>query len=79
MARHGWRTHHAPDVSARRFWTIALGIVLEGHANGRSAAAMGEAMREALGELAQARPVRSAAAPALRIVTAPGRPSARWT
>ena len=21
MARHGWRTHHAPDVTARRFWT----------------------------------------------------------
>jgi hypothetical protein len=40
---------------------------------------MGEAMREALGELAQARPARSAAAAALRIVSAPGRPSARST
>ena len=54
MARHGWHTHHAPDVTARKFWTIALGIALEGHAMGRSVAAMGEAMREALGELAQA-------------------------
>ncbi len=79
MARHGWHTHHAPDVTARKFWTIALGIALEGHAMGRSVAAMGEAMREALGELAQARPARSAAAPALRIVTAPRRPSARST
>jgi AcrR family transcriptional regulator len=79
MARHGWHTHHAPDVTARKFWTIALGIALEGHAMGRSVAAMGEAMREALGELAQVRPARSAAAPALRIVTAPGRPSARST
>jgi hypothetical protein len=65
MARHGWHTHHAPDVTARKFWTIALGIALEGHAMGRSVAAMGEAMREALGELAQARPARAAAAPAL--------------
>jgi len=74
MARHGWRTHHAPDVSARKFWTIALGIALEGHATGRSAAAMSEAMREALGELAEA---RTAAAPAPQRVTASGRPSAR--
>ena len=79
MARHGWHTHHAPGVTARKFWTIALGMALEGHAMGRSVAAMGEAMREALGELAQARPARSAAAPALHIVTAPGRPSARST
>ena len=79
MARHGWRTHHAPDVTARRFWAVALGIALEGHAMGRSVVAMGKAMREALGELAQARPARPAAAPALRVVTAPGRPSARST
>jgi hypothetical protein len=79
MARHRWHTHHAPDVTARRFWTVALGIALEGHAMGRSVVAMGEAMREALGELAQARPARPAAAPALRVVTAPGRPSARST
>src|SRR5262245_42772391 len=24
IARHGWRTHSPPDISARRFWTIAL-------------------------------------------------------
>jgi AcrR family transcriptional regulator len=52
MARHRWRTHHAPDVSARKFWAIALGVALEGHATGRSAAAMSAAMREALGEMA---------------------------
>jgi AcrR family transcriptional regulator len=55
MARHGWRTHDAPDVSARRFWTIALGVALEGHAMGRDAAAMAAAMREALGDVADAR------------------------
>ena len=78
MARHGWHTHHAPDVTARKFWAIALGIALEGHATGRSVAAMSQAMREALGELAEVRPARSAA-PALHLVTAPGRPSAKST
>jgi AcrR family transcriptional regulator len=53
IARHGWRTLSAPDVSARRFWRVALGIALEGHATGRSAAAMAAAMREALGAMAE--------------------------
>jgi len=78
MARHRWHTHHAPDVTARKFWAIALGIALEGHATGRSVEAMSEAMREALGELAEVRPARSAA-PALHLVTATGRPSAKST
>jgi AcrR family transcriptional regulator len=54
MARHGWRTVNPSDVSARRFWTLALGIALEGHATGRSPAEMSAAMREALGVLAEA-------------------------
>jgi AcrR family transcriptional regulator len=52
MARHGWQTRHPPDASARVFWTIALGIALEGHALGRNCTAMAAAMREAMGELA---------------------------
>jgi AcrR family transcriptional regulator len=79
IARHGWHTHHAPDVSARKFWTIALGIALEGHARGRSAATMSEAMREALGELAEARSAEDATAPTLRLVTASGRKSTKST
>jgi AcrR family transcriptional regulator len=61
MARHGWRTHHPPEISSRRFWTMALGIALEGHATGRSNAAMAAAMREALGEVAAEPGVRLAA------------------
>jgi AcrR family transcriptional regulator len=72
MARHGWRTLHAPDVSARRFWAIALGIALEGHATGRDAAAMAAAMREALGDVTEAR--AAAAVPALRLATVSSRP-----
>jgi hypothetical protein len=71
MARHGWRTHYAPDVSARRFWTIALGIALEGHAMGRGAAAMAAAMREALGDVAAA---RAAGTVPLRLAAASDRP-----
>jgi hypothetical protein len=44
-ASRGWHTHHAPDAAARKFWTIALGIALEGHATGRSAVVMSAAMR----------------------------------
>jgi AcrR family transcriptional regulator len=73
MARHGWHMPFAPDVGARRVWTIALGIALEGHATGRSATAMSEAMREALGELAEARSAEGTAVRALRLVTASGR------
>ena len=54
MARHGWRTLHPADISARRFWTLALGIALEGHATGRSPAAMSAEMRRAIGEMAEA-------------------------
>jgi AcrR family transcriptional regulator len=52
MTRHGWRSHYAPEISSWRFWTLALGIALEGHATGRSSAAMAAAMREALGDVA---------------------------
>jgi AcrR family transcriptional regulator len=32
---HGWRSRLDPATSARRFWAIALGVALEGHATGR--------------------------------------------
>jgi AcrR family transcriptional regulator len=53
MERHGWHTRNPPGATARRFWTLALGIALEGHATGRGPAAMAEAMREALGVMAE--------------------------
>jgi hypothetical protein len=52
---------HSPDIElTQQFWTTALGVALEGHATGRSAGEMSAAMREALGELAEARTPRSA-------------------
>jgi AcrR family transcriptional regulator len=79
LAGHGWRTHQAPDVTARKFWTLALGVALEGHATGRSAAAMRHSVQEGLGELAEMRSPESAGAPTLRLVTPSGRPSAKPT
>src|SRR5262245_37618884 len=79
MARHGWHAHQSSDVVARRFWTVALGIALEGYAMGRSATGMSNAMREALGELAEARSAEPATASALKLVTTSGRPSTKPT
>lgn len=33
----GWRSRRDPAISARKFWTIAVGVTLEGHAMRRSA------------------------------------------
>jgi AcrR family transcriptional regulator len=79
IARHGSRTYHDPDVAARRFWTIALGTALEGYATGRSTAAMADAMREALGELAETRSAKDTAAPPLQLVSTSGHPSTKST
>src|SRR5262245_31051648 len=73
MARHGWRMRDAPDVTVRRYWTLALGIALEGYATGRSTVAMADAMREALGEVAETRPAKEATA--LQLVSTSGQPS----
>ena len=72
MARHGWHTHHAPDVTARKFWTIALGIALEGHAMGRSVAAMSRGHARSAGR-AGSRRVRPGPPPRRRSVSSPRR------
>lgn len=64
VARHGWRSLRAPDESSRRFWAVAIGVILEGYAMGRSAEALCAEMLRVLGEQA-----KSAGDPArLRIV-----------
>ena len=35
ITARGWRSRLDPSTSARRFWAIALGVTLEGHATGR--------------------------------------------
>ncbi|WP_298878031.1 TetR/AcrR family transcriptional regulator C-terminal domain-containing protein [uncultured Bradyrhizobium sp.] len=59
VERHGWRSLRAPDESSRRFWAVAIGIILEGYAMGRSPEALCAEMLRVLGE--QAKPAGDAA------------------
>jgi AcrR family transcriptional regulator len=79
MARHQWHAPQPSKMLARRFWTIALGVALEGYAVGRSVAAMSNAMRETLGELAEARSPGATAARALHLVSTSGYLSTKST
>lgn len=53
VERHGWRSLRAPDESSRRFWAVAIGIILEGYAMGRSPEALCAEMLRVLGEQAK--------------------------
>jgi AcrR family transcriptional regulator len=53
VARHGWRSPRAPDESSRRFWAVAIGVILEGYAMGRSPEALCAEMLRVLGEQAK--------------------------
>src|SRR5258705_11408019 len=37
IERHGWNTLRDPDATSRRFWAVAIGVMGEGYAMGRSA------------------------------------------
>jgi hypothetical protein len=54
MAARGWHSRLDPDTSARRFWTIAIGVTLEGQAMGRSAGDLAAEMLRLLGPQADA-------------------------
>jgi len=54
VERHGWRTLRAPEESSRRFWAVAIGVIVEGFAMGRAADEMCRELLRALGEQATA-------------------------
>jgi AcrR family transcriptional regulator len=56
MAARGWRSRLDPDTSARRFWAIAIGVTLEGHAMGRSPDDLAAEMLRLIGQQADAPP-----------------------
>jgi hypothetical protein len=56
MAARGWQSRLDPETSARRFWTIAIGVTLEGQAMGRSPADLAAEMLRLLGPQADAQP-----------------------
>ncbi|MBR1176048.1 TetR family transcriptional regulator [Bradyrhizobium sp. KB893862 SZCCT0404] len=53
VSRHGWRSLRAPDESSRRFWAVAIGVILEGYAMGRSPDELCGEMLRVLGEQAK--------------------------
>jgi AcrR family transcriptional regulator len=52
VARHGWRSLRAPEESSRRFWAVAIGVMVEGQALGRSAEDLCSEMLRVLGDQA---------------------------
>ena len=54
IARRGWRSLRDPDATSRRFWALAIGVIVEGHAMGRSADELCGEMLRVLGEQAAA-------------------------
>jgi AcrR family transcriptional regulator len=49
VERHGWRSLRAPEESSRRFWAIAIGVIVEGFAMGRAPDEMCSELLRALG------------------------------
>jgi AcrR family transcriptional regulator len=54
VAARGWRSRLDPATSARRFWAIAIGVTLEGHAMGRAPEALVDEMMRLLDAQADA-------------------------
>src|SRR6476619_8262162 len=72
VERHGWRSLRAPEESSRRFWAIAVGVMIEGHAMGRSAEVLCAEMLRVLGD--QATPPPGTDNARLRLVDDSDRP-----
>jgi AcrR family transcriptional regulator len=66
VERHGWRTLRAPEESSRRFWAVAIGVILEGSAMGRAPEEMCGEMLRVLGD--QAREKSASDSALLRLV-----------
>ena len=66
IERHGWRSLREPDATSRRFWAVAIGVMVEGYAMGRSSDALCAEMLRVLGEQASA--PQSSDAARLRLV-----------
>src|SRR6266478_8809039 len=70
IERHGWRTLRDPDATSRRFWAVAIGVVVEGCAMGRSSDELCAEMLRVLGEQATATSLSDSVR--LRLVGDPG-------
>jgi AcrR family transcriptional regulator len=52
IEQHGWRTLREPDATSRRFWALAIGVVVEGYAMGRAPDALCAELLRVLGDQA---------------------------
>jgi AcrR family transcriptional regulator len=52
IERHGWRSLRESDATSRRFWALAIGVMVEGYAMGRSSDELCAEMLRVLGEQA---------------------------
>jgi AcrR family transcriptional regulator len=68
IARHSWRSLRDPDASSRRFWALAIGVMVEGFAMGRSPEEMAAEMLRVLGDQAAAKTATETAGSRLRLV-----------
>ena len=56
IERHGWNSLRDPDATSRRFWAVAIGVMVEGYAMGRSPDQLCSEMLRVLGEQATTKP-----------------------
>jgi AcrR family transcriptional regulator len=56
IERHGWSTLRDPDATSRRFWALAIGVMVEGFAMGRSPEELANDMLRTLGDQATTKP-----------------------
>jgi AcrR family transcriptional regulator len=56
IEQHGWKSLRDPDATSRRFWALAIGVMVEGYAMGRSAQELAGEMLRVLGDQATTRP-----------------------
>src|SRR6476469_8375894 len=61
IERHGWKSLRDPDATSRRFWAVAIGVMVEGYAMGRSADELSREMLRVLGEQATTKSVGDSA------------------
>ena len=61
IERHGWSSLRDPDATSRRFWAVAIGVVVEGYAIGRSAEELCSEMLRVLGQQATTKPASDSA------------------
>src|SRR3954452_4800695 len=61
IERHGWNTLRDPDATSRRFWAVAIGVMVEGYAMGRSPDELCAEMLRVLGEQATTKSVGDSA------------------